>query len=109
MRNGCLLRAQGHAEIYALSLHDVFRSGASSERMSLATASMSFWPCSMRLNFARFVLSQSCSLFLRVVSFRLTIISLRSEEHTSELQSLRHLVCRLLLEKKNMCQAPVSV
>src|SRR5262245_50150072 len=25
----------------------------------------------------------------------------RSEEHTSELQSLRHLVCRLLLEKKN--------
>src|ERR1035438_7167024 len=26
----------------------------------------------------------------------------RSEEHTSELQSLRHLVCRLLLEKKNI-------
>src|ERR1035438_1649742 len=26
---------------------------------------------------------------------------IRSEEHTSELQSLRHLVCRLLLEKKN--------
>src|SRR5258705_7284680 len=26
--------------------------------------------------------------------------SWRSEEHTSELQSLRHLVCRLLLEKK---------
>src|SRR5437899_7379604 len=25
---------------------------------------------------------------------------MRSEEHTSELQSLRHLVCRLLLEKK---------
>src|ERR1035438_10647981 len=28
-----------------------------------------------------------------------TLIDLRSEEHTSELQSLRHLVCRLLLEK----------
>src|ERR1035441_6675896 len=28
-------------------------------------------------------------------------INIRSEEHTSELQSLRHLVCRLLLEKKN--------
>src|SRR5262245_64852708 len=27
-------------------------------------------------------------------------LGLRSEEHTSELQSLRHLVCRLLLEKK---------
>src|SRR5437899_6504958 len=30
----------------------------------------------------------------------LTMIWKRSEEHTSELQSLRHLVCRLLLEKK---------
>src|SRR5437899_8989130 len=28
----------------------------------------------------------------------------RSEEHTSELQSLRHLVCRLLLEKKKKTQ-----
>src|SRR5436853_3143435 len=28
------------------------------------------------------------------------IVKRRSEEHTSELQSLRHLVCRLLLEKK---------
>src|SRR5205823_10108510 len=27
----------------------------------------------------------------------------RSEEHTSELQSLAYLVCRLLLEKKNPC------
>src|ERR1039458_8956894 len=26
---------------------------------------------------------------------------IRSEEHTSELQSLRHLVCRLLLEKRH--------
>src|SRR5205814_6505215 len=29
---------------------------------------------------------------------------IRSEEHTSELQSLRHLVCRLLLEKKKKKQ-----
>src|SRR5438874_5871229 len=29
-----------------------------------------------------------------------TILGLRSEEHTSELQSRRELVCRLLLEKK---------
>src|SRR5687767_15473103 len=27
----------------------------------------------------------------------------RSEEHTSELQSLAYLVCRLLLEKKKLC------
>src|SRR5437899_10153836 len=36
----------------------------------------------------------------------------RSEEHTSELQSLRHLVCRLLLEKKKpsctACRRPAS-
>src|SRR2546429_869853 len=31
---------------------------------------------------------------------RLTGAMLRSEEHTSELQSRLHLVCRLLLEKK---------
>src|SRR5438309_8460320 len=31
----------------------------------------------------------------------LPLILLRSEEHTSELQSQFHLVCRLLLEKKN--------
>src|SRR5258705_10039147 len=30
----------------------------------------------------------------------------RSEEHTSELQSLRHLVCRLLLEKKKKIRYP---
>src|SRR2546425_1983363 len=29
------------------------------------------------------------------------VLALRSEEHTSELQSLAYLVCRLLLEKKN--------
>src|ERR1039458_10378238 len=37
--------------------------------------------------------SRGCA-FSRSMGFQ------RSEEHTSELQSLRHLVCRLLLEKK---------
>src|SRR5437899_6378442 len=32
----------------------------------------------------------------------------RSEEHTSELQSLRHLVCRLLLEKKKRYAIPAA-
>src|SRR5437899_4474285 len=32
----------------------------------------------------------------------------RSEEHTSELQSLRHLVCRLLLEKKKLSSFPLG-
>src|SRR5258705_8707359 len=33
----------------------------------------------------------------------------RSEEHTSELQSLRHLVCRLLLEKKKKIKLIIKV
>src|SRR5262245_62299901 len=33
------------------------------------------------------------------VQRRGNLLDRRSEEHTSELQSLRHLVCRLLLEK----------
>jgi hypothetical protein len=44
--------------------------------MSRPTVLRSFWPWSIRLNLARFVLSQSCSVFLRVVSRRLRIISL---------------------------------
>src|SRR5689334_24241807 len=35
--------------------------------------------------------------------------SLRSEEHTSELQSQFHLVCRLLLEKKKMKTSTYTV
>src|SRR3712207_7341209 len=34
------------------------------------------------------------------ITVRSVIASLRSEEHTSELQSRQYLVCRLLLEKK---------
>src|SRR5204862_5557352 len=37
---------------------------------------------------------------LRRVLLQLDVDALRSEEHTSELQSRRDLVCRLLLEKK---------
>src|SRR3989442_5587198 len=36
-------------------------------------------------------------------------ISTRSEEHTSELQSRPHLVCRLLLEKKKKLQSSVKI
>src|SRR2546422_8979900 len=34
-----------------------------------------------------------------------TLVAMRSEEHTSELQSRLHLVCRLLLEKKKKRRA----
>src|SRR4051794_34546056 len=39
---------------------------------------------------------------VRAISLQPTDGLVRSEEHTSELQSPVHLVCRLLLEKKNM-------
>src|SRR2546429_6931635 len=39
---------------------------------------------------------------VRSQQFRTAWIPTRSEEHTSELQSRLHLVCRLLLEKKKM-------
>src|SRR2546423_9140195 len=44
--------------------------------------------------------------------FVLECLSRRSEEHTSELQSLAYLVCRLLLEKKKqlyLCSARLLV
>src|SRR5690554_7142975 len=51
--------------------------------------------------------SQSCSTTAPVFTIQpaprvaqALITALRSEEHTSELQSRPHLVCRLLLEKK---------
>src|SRR5947199_3038301 len=43
---------------------------------------------------------QACWAMLRACGGRTMCRAVRSEEHTSELQSLRHLVCRLLLEKK---------
>src|SRR5258706_11704060 len=57
-------------------------SGVSWLMISRETVSRSFWPCIIEENLARFVMMD------------------RSEEHTSELQSLTNLVCRLLLEKK---------
>src|SRR5438552_14737772 len=48
-------------------------------------------------------LRRSCH---RRPTLHLTSPRRRSEEHTSELQSPDHLVCRLLLEKKN---APITI
>src|SRR3712207_8786250 len=74
-------------EIYTLSLHDAL-------------------PISMLHNFKHYGrLTVSSSLFKQKsahvsVQQKLTVVSPRSEEHTSELQSRQYLVCRLLLEKK---------
>ena len=45
-------------------------------------------------------LGRAIALHLARAGWRVTIHCHRSEEHTSELQSLYDLVCRLLLEKK---------
>src|SRR5438876_4573345 len=60
-------------EIYTLSLHDALPISLSTERCVFRHFVLALWTCP--------TLS-------------------RSEEHTSELQSPVHLVCRLLLEKK---------
>src|SRR5262245_63539592 len=63
-----------------------------SQALSFIVRFVTVYPFSFRNGKTRRMLS--------VLYFSLTIQLVRSEEHTSELQSLRHLVCRLLLEKK---------
>src|SRR5690625_6941212 len=52
------------------------------------------------------VLSSTGAQIGVIVALALLALGLRSEEHTSELQSRGHLVCRLLLEKKKHINAP---
>src|SRR5437660_9763706 len=66
-------------EIYTLSLHDALPILPAPRRP--ASASRWRW---------------------RASRWRSTSLPARSEEHTSELQSRGHLVCRLLLEKKKI-------
>src|SRR5215211_9431171 len=65
-------------EIYTLSLHDALPISAQ-EREQIA---------------------EVVRRFIRTPAFLVRYLPLRSEEHTSELQSHSDLVCRLLLEKK---------
>src|SRR5205814_4069758 len=67
-------------------------------------------PCSRRPLFMRCTCGSSTNGRSIGRIERISLVSLRrscagswsrSEEHTSELQSLRHIVCRLLLEKKD--------
>src|SRR5215469_18638346 len=70
-------------EIYTLSLHDALPIHAAMDRPSPAP------PC-----------RRAGSAWWKRSKMRLNSCGGRSEEHTSELQSRRDLVCRLLLEKK---------
>src|SRR5947199_4085169 len=68
----------------------LFRSPARSTSFPLRSPRMSLNPVALRPGCGR----------LSTSPMAMGSPTLRSEEHTSELQSLRHLVCRLLLEKK---------
>src|SRR5258707_11298704 len=50
------------------------------------------------------VIAEASSITATVGTTATVQLSLRSEEHTSELQSRQYLVCRLLLEKKKKNQ-----
>src|SRR5687768_18532826 len=55
--------------------------------------------------------ANSSTTFLPQARFNIdgTAEGTRSEEHTSELQSRLHLVCRLLLEKKKTAELPAAI
>src|SRR5258708_29894182 len=73
-------------EIYTLSLHDALP--------------ISHWPrSSLKATSSSNLGERSSRTRTRIPILSLSAVS-RSEEHTSELQSPDHLVCRLLLEKK---------
>src|SRR5258708_25602581 len=76
-------------EIYTLSLHDALPISPD----TAASTRGSIWPRSARTN--------TCpSAAMTAGRSAAGMLCRRSEEHTSELQSPDHLVCRLLLEKK---------
>src|SRR2546430_6902390 len=79
-------------EIYTLSLHDALPISRTSARPSSQKGSSTCWctACSW------------CGTARRWRLIRGGRSGARSEEHTSELQSQSNLVCRLLLEKKNI-------
>src|SRR5439155_6717717 len=73
--------------IYSLSLHDALPIWNASWLMCTSLISTVARGCQVR--------------YINAVLLELEKRIQRSEEHTSELQSRGHLVCRLLLEKKN--------
>src|SRR5438309_5419618 len=89
-------------KIYTLSLHDALP--ISSERLSSASTRPGRMPASARARSRlRTELISTAASTPRPHTSPIAISHVcgrRSEEHTSELQSQFHLVCRLLLEKK---------
>src|SRR5258705_8736357 len=71
-------------EIYTLSLHDALPISETQRKNRNTDA----------------IRPKRALPYISAKAFLCALCASRSEEHTSELQSLRHLVCRLLLEKK---------
>src|SRR2546425_12324138 len=86
-------------EIYTLSLHDALPISLASHFCSRSSISIqkNNGSASCRGLFAGVCDGNAQGACLGFAARR----NARSEEHTSELQSLAYLVCRLLLEKKN--------
>src|SRR5687768_18081266 len=86
-------------EIYPLSLHDALP--ISTRAVTDAGAGLF-----ARVERLRAALAKPQPGYLEA---NLGLDDVRSEEHTSELQSRLHLVCRLLLEKKNIDRKKHSI
>src|SRR5690625_6620588 len=80
----------------------LFRSDRTTEWPRTRLHTRHWRKCSVRRKKTNQMLPLQTSYFGRseVINFRSRCCQIRSEEHTSELQSRGHLVCRLLLEKK---------
>src|SRR5256886_6682526 len=85
-------------EIYTLSLHDALP-------ISVSLAFVAAHTQRVKLGTGIIILPQRNPL---VLAKELASVDVRSEEHTSELQSQSNLVCRLLLEKKKPRHSPPS-
>src|SRR2546422_7676434 len=86
-------------EIYTLSLHDALPISRHTVLGQRRLEQLLHQPNSFD-DLPRIVLLGVIEGALEVVHHRQEVLEQRSEEHTSELQSRLHLVCRLLLEKK---------
>src|SRR5687767_15491664 len=91
-------------EIYPLSLHDalpISPSTRSRECKAQQTSVSLFRPVEVRWTSDLYAMkSEGQAGRFQATPNQCAHIAPRSEEHTSELQSLAYLVCRLLLEKK---------
>src|SRR2546422_6379217 len=81
-------------EIYTLSLHDALpilmkAFPAEPSKQIVSTPPLEAKSCACKEQ-----------VWASIVPLAVVMVQVRSEEHTSELQSRLHLVCRLLLEKK---------